>query len=1171
MRCRTAFASPCRILFTALFPVPLSKRNFDILKSLPSAAARSTLLLLAVLCTPSGVVLGQSAGDYFEAHVRPVLAAQCVECHCEEKDRAGLILSTRSGLLAGGDSGPAIVPGDGAGSLMVQVMRHEDPDLEMPKGAPKLSEREIAGIEKWIQDGAQWPSQATEIVFDPQASIHALTPSAQLFVDEVRPVFEQVCFSCHAEDERGGLRLDSRERLLAGGQRGAAIVPGKPEESLLIAALRHEHGEIQMPKGRPKLSKETIDAFVLWIQSGADWAESDSTATLKKREVSDEQRAFWSFQPLEDPAIPEGSSSDWGATDIDKFVARMHDRQGLRPVGRASTRVLIRRASLDLTGLPPTPEEVGNFLSDESPDAFAAVVDRLLASEHYGERWARHWMDVTRFGEDDTRGLADDGSGRERYPMAYVHRDWVVKAFNEDMAFDTFVKAQLVADQMPEEVRQELLPGLGFLGQGPWYYDIANPAVARADERHDRVDVTSRAFLGLSVGCARCHDHKYDPIGTNDYYSLAGVFNNTNYHEYPIAAPEVRENFLKEKRSIKQLKTDLKEFLEIEGTQLARVLTSQTSRYMLAAWKVTGKEKIPRERAALSARLDLQNLERWIDFLGNEPRHYPYLKEWQTMVADDEATEERAKKLGKDFQRLLIDVCVEQEKLEKRNRKIIAKGTPLEEIKSTPMPNGFENFFDRHQLELETLDRERLNLFLDVYKYDLDNEVDTFFDTSALLVFEDWDLERQLSQVASGYVIDTRKEIAERTAALSDIPVAMGVKDKDKEDLGNIALHVRGNPHQLGAEVPRTFIEVLADGSDAPYSQGSGRLELAHDIAVHPITARVLVNRIWAWHMGRGIVSTPSNFGFAGQPPTHPELLERLASGFVANGMHIKPLHREIMLSTVYQLGVNDDLENTAIDPDNQFLWHFQRRRMEAEEIRDTLLFVSGELNCKLGGPSLNLGDKNNDRRTIYGKVSRFLPDEFLRTFDFPSPSLSAERRFSTNTALQALYFMNSPFVSGRAEALVRRLAKESRAAKDPLVGRSEKSSPGDSPKTVQQDSSSTGLKKKSTKEPTLEPPKVFDDRAMIERAYLLIFNRQVDEQELALGLTLLTEQRASWLASDTKKAGGKDSPLPSVSNSGVASKDQDATDLPRRQASLKAWVQYIRALLSSVEFRFVD
>ncbi len=476
-----------------------------------TAALVVASIVLPIFATDAAT---QTLDDFFETRVRPVLASKCYECHAQLR-RGGLRVNSLEALLAGGRSGPAIIPGDPDNSLLIQVVRHEISDLEMPEGGEPLTAREIAGLVDWIRMEAPWPEEDPAVVTT--VADEGLTPGAQLFVDRVRPVLERSCFTCHTSEERGDLRLDSRERILRGGSRGPAIIPGNPEESRLIAALRHEDADLQMPRNAEQLSDHEIEGFVEWIRAGAEWADVAAPVALPRRAITDEERAFWSFRPLTHPTVPTPETDGWAKTDVDRFVMAKLEEQGLAPVGPADKRRLIRRATFDLIGLPPTPEEVEAFLNDASDDAFEKVVNRLLESEHYGERWGRHWLDVTRYGEDDTRGLAKGGSGRERYPMAYVHRDWVVEAFNADMPYDEFVMAHLAADLMPEEERADLLPGLGFLWQGPWYYDIAEPAVARADERHDRVDVTSRAFLGLTVGCARCHDHKYDPIGTHDY------------------------------------------------------------------------------------------------------------------------------------------------------------------------------------------------------------------------------------------------------------------------------------------------------------------------------------------------------------------------------------------------------------------------------------------------------------------------------------------------------------------------------------------------------------------------------------------------------------------------------------------------------------------------------
>jgi hypothetical protein len=619
---------------------------------------------------------------------------------------------------------------------------------------------------------------------------------------------------------------------------------------------------------------------------------------------------------------------------------------------------------------------------------------------------------------------------------------------------------------------------------------------------------------------------------------------------------------------------------------------------------VTGREQLPVETAATRARLDLEVLQRWIRFLAKEPKHYPFVVPWQEMIADEGGTEEKAQELADTFQRLVLEIVGEQDELEERNRRIIAKGTPLEEVKSTPMPNGFESFFDQHQLELDTMERERFNLFVDLFYSDLDNELDTFFRQPGVFRFQGWGLERQLSRVADDHVTSMREEIEKLEEELPDIPFVMGVAERDSADLVDIPLHIRGSPKNLGEPVPSGFPIVLEDGAAEPYDGGSGRLQLAEDIAEHPLAARVIVNRVWAWHMGAGIVRSPSNFGFAGEPPTNPELLEYLASDFVANGRSIKGLHRMIMSSAVYQLATTEDPRYRDVDPENRHFWRFNRQRLTAESIRDALLHVAGTLDAEVGGPSLQLDDDENDRRTLYAEVSRFQLHEYLQTFDFPNPSLTAERRFATNVPLQSLYFMNSDFVRRQADAFVRRLATLADGADSTAT-------PADTAASTTRPARSTTPKGRAAEdgddedEEEKEPPARFDDRVMIEAAYPLLYGRPATPEEVELGLAFLGQQRTAHLEEEMKKeaeerkageegaaaagaapagdsraaASRPATPEPTAAAAAPVqdeptadtSKAEADRELAARRASLAAWVQYARALFSAAELRFID
>jgi mono/diheme cytochrome c family protein len=852
------------------------------------------------------------------------------------------------------------------------------------------------------------------------------------FESKVRPILATNCYACHTNSQLAGLRLDSRAAMLKGGQSGPSLVPGDPDKSLLIQAVR-QTGELKMPKGG-KLKKEEVEALVEWVRAGAVWPEAPPVAAAKSGTyvIRPEQRAFWSFQPIRDPAIPAVQDASWPKTNIDRFILARLEKEGLTPAKFADRRTLLRRVTLDLTGFPPTFEETEAFQKDAAPDAFAKVVDRLLASPEYGERWGRMWLDVARYGEDDYRSLDPMRRGYNPYPCAYLYRDWVIKAFNDDLPYDLFVKAQLAADSLDEKIRVKMLPALGFLGLGPWFYDNGAVEITRADERHDRVDVISRGFLGLTVGCARCHDHKYDPIPTKDYYAMAGVFANTMYYEYALAPKAVVDEYKTQEKQIENKEKLLHEFLEKESEQLAESLALQSSRYMQAAWKVLGEPKEEAFWVVQEQKLDYELFERWLKFLVKPPKFYPYLTKWQEMIKRG-GTAEEAKTLGDEFQALLLDVMFEQKELKEENEIIQAKALPGTKKKErAKLPSDFvtnDDFCPGCGLELKALPQEKTKLWTDVFEHDLQEGFDPFqvFDLPhikpGLLAFEDWGLERQLSAERRGYIDALRADIEARKKALpARYPYVHGARDVEKPV--NLKVSLRGNPFNLGDEVPRGFLSVLGENGPVPFTNGSGRMELAEAILKQPISVRVIVNRIWKGHFGTGLVDSPSNFGMTGERPTNPELLEYLAHSFVASGQSIKKLHREILLSSVYQLSNDYSQSNFEKDSGNRLYWRANRRRMDAEQIRDSLLFVSGALDSKMYGPSAPLTPAYN-RRTVYGKVSRYRLDEYLQLFDFPPPNMSAEKRFTTNVPLQRLFFMNSDFAGQQAELLARRVASE--------------------------------------------------------------------------------------------------------------------------------------------------
>src|SRR5215204_5221553 len=599
-------------------------------------------------------------------------------------------------------------------------------------------------------------STAVRIAGAPQAP--AATPASaampaqlEFFEAKVRPLLVNSCFDCHTADEKGGLRLDSRESILKGGESGPAIVSGNPDASLLIKAVRHVEGVSKMPRSAPKLADAQIAALAEWITMGAPWPAAASGKAMPvepERPIDPQLKAFWSFQPIRKPAVPQPRDAGWTKNDIDRFVLARLEREGMAPVGTADKRTLIRRATLDLTGVPATIEEIEAFQKDGSADAFAKVVDRLLASPRYGETWGRLWLDVARYGEDDPRSLAPTGLGYAPYPNAYLYRDWVIKAFNDDLPYDQFVKAQIAADKLDEKARIRHLPALGLLGLGPWYYDNGSVEITRADERHDRVDVVSRGFLGLTVACARCHDHKYDPIAAKDYYALSGVFLNSPYTEYPLAPKSVVDEYKAAEKKIKDKEKLLREFEETESRQLSETLALQSAKYMRAAWKVQGEPKEDVARVAAREKLDYELFDRWVRFLAKPPKYYPYLTSWQAMVKDG-GSDEEAKKLAEEFQGVLLEVMFEAREMKEENDIIRAKALPGTKKKEpSNLPNEFvtnDDFCPGCGLELKSQTPERGYLLQDVFRVDIADQFGAAPGQDVkpgLLAFRGWSLER---------------------------------------------------------------------------------------------------------------------------------------------------------------------------------------------------------------------------------------------------------------------------------------------------------------------------------------------------------------------------------------------------------------------------------------------
>jgi mono/diheme cytochrome c family protein len=1040
--------------------------------------------------------------QFYEEKVKPVLVANCIGCHSNSA-MGGLRLDSRDALLKGGSSGPAVVAGDPDKSLLMAAVRHTG-GVKMPMGGEKLSDAQIGDLAAWIRNGAVFPRAAGA---KPEAVL------SDHFETHIRPVLAQQCFACHTNSKSGGLRLDTRADMLTGGKSGPAVVPGDPDRSLLLSAIKHA-GIVRMPKGATRLPDDTIANFTTWIADGAFWP-ADKTLVKNYTEA---EKNLWSIKPLASQAPPAVKDAAWPANDVDRFVLARLEQQGLRPAPVADRRTLLRRVTYDLTGLLPSHEQVLAFEKDTAPDAWEKVIDRLLASPQYGEKWARHWMDVVRYGEDDYR-VGKQPDRAEKYPFAYLYRDWLIKALNDDMPYDMFVKAQLAADLLPESIRDRHLPALGMNGNGIWIFHASPAPVERADEWHDKVDVTSKAFLGLTVGCARCHDHKYDAIYAKDYYQMASIFASSRFKSYPRVPKSVADAYEKEKKTLEKKNREVRKFLENASSLYAQMLLMQTENYMMAAWKLGKDKKTTLDGVADEAKLDPELLARWVTFLKKKPDNYSALKPWQELVAAGSGKEEDARTLAKAFYAKLLDVNDKQKKLEKENEFTLSqvKGGPvLDEDEDDPkepydpLPNGLKRFLNRYQVDLKSLEREDNMLWRDVFERDVpeataDVDEDPRNRKPGLFKLTDGALERRLTADLKAHLERARAEIEAFKKAMGPEPPAVYGIEEAKEP-SDLKVFVRGNPYAFGDDAPRAFPSIFTQGKSKPYTNGSGRLEFAEEIGRQPLAARVIVNRLWRWHMGRGIVDTPSNFGMVGEKPSNPELLEYLAAGFIADGMSWKAMHKRILMSKTYQLSARP-VPGNAKDPDNRFFWRANRERVEAEGVWDMLLQTSGAIDLKgVGGPSEDMTEKMT-RRAVYGKVSRMYPGDFQTTFDLPPATISAEKRYVTNVPQQRLFFLNSTFVQTQAERIAGQLLE-------------------------------------------LESP-----AARVRKAFETIYQREPSPDELAAAVELiqLPAEAPPAAARDGQKDGGAD--------------DKDAPkklpDSPLRS--------FIWALLSSNEFLYID
>ena len=824
------------------------------------------------------------------------------------------------------------------------------------------------------------------VFLTPLCVLHGATAADanEHFELKIRPLLANRCFACHSSSALGGLTMTSREALIRGGKSGPALVPGKPEESLMIRAVEHADERMKMPMGAAKLSDGEIALLSDWVKTGAAWPEAPKSGTVAKGStyvITPEQRAFWAFQTPVKPALPAVHDAAWAHNGIDRFVLEQLEAKNLKPNASAAKRDLIRRAYLDLTGLPPTYAETEAFVKDAGAGAYEKLVDRLLASPHYGERWGRYWLDVARYADDRL-----DSDVELPYPNSFRYRDWVIQSFNQDMPYDRFVKAQIAGDQLDGGKDKNLAIGLGFYGLSPELTD-------------DKVDVTTRGFLALTGACAQCHNHKFDPIPTKDYYALQGVFSSTKRAEAELAPADEVKLYKDQDKKVNQVKARIEQFLHEQADELAQMLASESPRYIRAVRRMTADPKLTAKQAAAADGLDTESLERWAKYLKTGPEDNKYLHGWREEKFD----------LAK-FRQEALAVLGERKVVDEKNARNAVQNDATTKAETFALPP------DRFYLWRDLF-------FNDFYGREFKQEEDgiLWYGPNRGFLTSDGTVDRFLEGRWKTYLGDMRAELKELSAALPP-HYAFAHVIKDLPTPRNEHVQINGVPENLGEEAPRAFLSILSKGAPVPFKEGSGRRELADAIASpdNPLTARVIVNRIWQHHFGEGLVRTVSNFGRMGEVPSHPALLDYLATTFVENGWSLKKLHREIMLSSTYQLASDNNGANFTIDPDNRLLWRANRQRLDAEAMRDELLAVAGELDTAAGGSPALLGDQSNHKRSVYGFVSRRKLDGTLALFDFPNPNLTAEKRISTATPLQQLFFLNSSFVEARAGALAK-------------------------------------------------------------------------------------------------------------------------------------------------------
>lgn len=843
---------------------------------------------------------------------------------------------------------------------------------------------------------------------------------ADFFETRIRPVLVSRCLECHsAELAENGLRLDSLESMNRGGEGGPAIDLEQPDQSRLLSAIEHR-GELQMPPDG-KLSDSQIDDFRQWIRAGAVWPTDSGMLAAAQSEmvVTAADREHWAFQPHNTSRLPQLADSARLRTAVDGWIQAKLEQAGLEFSPPAQPRDLLRRIHFDLVGLPPSWEDVVAFEANPTDEAYTAIVDRLLAMPQYGERWGRHWLDVARY-SDTKDGVLMYGDDRIR-PFAYTYRDYVIRALNADTPYDRFVTEQLAADLIVPPVEKWRLGALGFLTLGRMF--DGNPH----DCIDDQIDVVTRGLLGLTAACARCHDHKFDPVPTADYYSLYGVFANCESPlELPLIDEAQSEAAQKFEEELRPKRDALNAFISAEHELQSDTARARVGDYLL---HVATTPPDPMESAIFFRSLTPEELR------------VPVIARWRRLLqerlqADDpvfgiwqgyrEALAERADKGDRSPGPPWIPFLDSWRNRPRGTAAGMVNPRVFDRLAQTQV-DDFPGLVQAYAALLREADAEVSQLMAENSSPSIPPELTQLAELMRGPTSPNWIPRSQTHRYMSRPQADAyHSQVVEidRLTAQNPFAAARAMVVRETETQHQPHIFRRGNPSQPGRAVARQFLSVL-DPENEPFGPGSGRLDLARAItaADNPLAARVIVNRVWMWHFGEPLVATPSDFGRRSPRPVQIDLLDFLASELIRQGWSLKWLHREIVLSTTYRQASLVSAERAAVgqalDPSNQLYWRMNRQRLDVESFRDSLLAVAGKLELSGGGrPELGGTHLEGRRRTVYGLVERQDISGLFRNFDFASPDQSNERRPQTVVPQQALFALNSAFLLTRAEEL---------------------------------------------------------------------------------------------------------------------------------------------------------